>query len=115
MSHLFWLGEKMYPFLVPVIVVARKIIHNMCKNLFTFRPTNIRWIGPRPDHFQNRRVPVLPLKHGLVARSVLMAEVSAGRLRGRTRLGWMDGVKVALGSRGMTMETAQQCAKDRNE
>ena len=33
-----------------------------------------------------------------------MAEVSGGRVRGRPRLGWMDGVKVALGNRGMTME-----------
>ena len=32
-------------------------------------------------------------------RRVLMAEVSGGRLRGRPRLGSMDGVKVALGHR----------------
>ena len=31
------------------------------------------------------------------------------------RLGWMDGVKVALGNRGMTVEAARQCAKDRKE
>ena len=31
-----------------------------------------------------------------------MAEVSAWRVRGRPRLDWMDGVKVALGNRGMT-------------
>ena len=37
-----------------------------------------------------------------MARSVLMAEVCEGRVRGRPRLGWMDGVKVALGNRGMT-------------
>ena len=30
-------------------------------------------------------------------------------------LGWMDGVKVALGNRGMTVKAAQQCAKDRKE
>ena len=30
-----------------------------------------------------------------VARMVLMAEVSGGRVRGRPRFGWMDGVKVA--------------------
>ena len=35
--------------------------------------------------------------------------------RGRLRLGWMDGVKVALGNRGMTVEAASQCAKDRKE
>ena len=31
------------------------------------------------------------------------------------RLGWMDGVKVALGNRGMTVDAARQCAKDRKE
>ena len=30
-----------------------------------------------------------------MARRVLMAEVSGGRVRGRQRLGWMDGVKVS--------------------
>ena len=48
-----------------------------------------------------------------MARRVLMAEVSGGPVRGRPRLGWMDGVKVALGNRGMTVEAARQCAKDR--
>ena len=50
-----------------------------------------------------------------MARMVLMAEVSGGRVRGRPRLGWMDIVKVALGNRGMTMETARQYSKDRIE
>ena len=50
-----------------------------------------------------------------MARRVLMAEVSGGWVRGRPRLGWMDGVKVALGNRGMTVEAARQCAKDRKE
>ena len=27
----------------------------------------------------------------------------------------MDGVKVALGNRGMTVDDARQCAKDRKE
>ena len=44
-----------------------------------------------------------------------MAEVSGGRVRARPRLGWMDGVKVALGNREMTAEAARQCAKDRKE
>ena len=39
----------------------------------------------------------------LMARKVLMSEVSGGQVRGRPRLGWMDGVKVA---RGMTVEAA---------
>ena len=29
--------------------------------------------------------------------------ISEERVRSRPRLGWMDGVKVALGSRGMTL------------
>ena len=50
-----------------------------------------------------------------MARRVLMAEVGGGRGGGRPRLGWMDGVKVTLGNRGMTVEAARQCAKDQNE
>ena len=44
----------------------------------------------------------------LVVRRVLMAEVSVGRVRGRPRLGWMDGVKVAFGNRGMMVEAARK-------
>ena len=42
----------------------------------------------------------------LMARRVLMAEVIGGRVRGRPRLGWMDGVNVALGNRVITVEAA---------
>ena len=38
-----------------------------------------------------------------MSRRVLMAEVSGLWVRGSQRLGWMDGVKVALGSREMTV------------
>ena len=64
----------------------------------------LRWFGhvERMDEYR-------------VARRVLMAEVSGGRLRGRPRLGWMDGVKVALRNKGMTAESARQCAKHRKE
>ena len=48
-------------------------------------------------------------------RRVMMAEVSGGWVRGRPRLDWMDGVKVAWGNRGMTVQAARQCAKNRNE
>ena len=44
-----------------------------------------------------------------------MTEVSGGRVRGIRRLGWMDGLKVALDNRRMIVETARQCAKDRKE
>ena len=47
-----------------------------------------------------------------VARRVLIADVSGGRVRGRPRLGWMDGVMVALCGRGMTVEAVGQCAKE---
>ena len=46
-----------------------------------------------------------------MARRVLMAEVSEGRVGGRPRLGWMDGVRVALGNRGMTVEAARKIGK----
>ena len=44
-----------------------------------------------------------------------MADVSGWWVRGRLRLGWMDGVKMTLGSRGMTVEASRQCAKDWKE
>ena len=50
-----------------------------------------------------------------MTRRVLMANVSGGRVRGRPRLGWMDGVKMALGRRRITVEAAGQWAKDRKE
>ena len=49
-----------------------------------------------------------------MARRELMADVSV-RVRGRPRFGWMDDVMMALGSRGITVEAAQLCAKDRKE
>ena len=64
----------------------------------------LRWFGhvERMDEYR-------------MARRGLMAEVSEGRVRGRPRLGMMDGVKVALGHRGMTVEAARQCTKDQKE
>ena len=64
----------------------------------------LRWFGhvERMDEYR-------------MARRVLMAEVSGGRVQGKQRIGWMDGVKVALGNRGMTVEAARQCTKDRKE
>ena len=41
-----------------------------------------------------------------IARRVLRVEVSGGRVQARPRSGWMDGVKVALGNRGMMVEAA---------
>ena len=64
----------------------------------------LRWFGHVEKMYEYR-----------MARNVLMAQVSGGRVRGRPRLGSMDGVKVALGNRGMTVEAARQRAKDREE
>ena len=60
----------------------------------------LRWFGhvERMDEYR-------------MARRVLMAEVSGGRVRGRPRFGWMDGVKVALCNRGMTVEAARKTGK----
>ena len=44
---------------------------------------------------------------------MLTADVSEGRVRGRPKFGWMDGVKVALSNRGLSVEAARPCAKDR--
>ena len=48
----------------------------------------VRWFGhvERMDEYR-------------MARRVMMAEESGGRVRERPRLGWMEGVKVALGNR----------------
>ena len=46
-----------------------------------------------------------------MARRVLIAEVSGGRVRGRPKLGWMDGVKVTFGNRSMTVKAARQRPK----
>ena len=43
-----------------------------------------------------------------MTRRVLMAGVSGGRVPGRPRLSWMDGMKVALCNRGMTVEAARK-------
>ena len=55
----------------------------------------LRWFGDveRMDEYR-------------MARRVLMAKVSGGWVRGRPKLGWMDGVKVALGNKGMMVKAA---------
>ena len=55
----------------------------------------LRWFGhvERMDEYR-------------MARKVLMKKISGGRVQGRPRLGWMDGVKVALGNRRMKVEAA---------
>ena len=45
-------------------------------------------------------------------RTVLIAEVSRVRVLGRPRLDWMDGVKVVLGNREMTVGAALNDMKE---
>ena len=52
---------------------------------------------------------------GRIAKRVLMVEVSLKRVQSKQRLDWMDGLKVASGSRGMTVETTRQYARGRKE
>ena len=47
----------------------------------------LRWFGHVERMDENR-----------IVRRVTMAEVSGGRVRWRLRLGWIDGVKEALGN-----------------
>ena len=75
-----------------------------------------RELASRADQRVLRRVVhVERMDEYRMARRVLMAKVRGGRVRRRPRLGWMDGMKVALGNRGMTVEAARQCVKDRKE
>ena len=46
-----------------------------------------------------------------LARRMLMAEISGELVRGRPRLGWINGVKEALGNRGMKVEAARKIGK----
>ena len=64
----------------------------------------LRWFGhmERMDEYR-------------MARRVLMAEVSGGRVRGRPRLGWMDGVRVALGKRNDGVGCASMQRSERVE
>ena len=54
------------------------------------------------------------MDEGRLTRRVMKAEVNGWRVRDRPRFGWIEGVKVALGNRGMAVEAARRCARDRN-
>ena len=67
------------------------------------------------ETFQLNHIQFSSLKVSRMDSSSIMDEYRVGRVRGRLRLGWMDGVKVALANRGMMVEAARQCAKYRKE
>ena len=48
-----------------------------------------------------------------LVKRVMNADVEGNRPRGRPKFGWMDGVRKALGGRGMTVEQGRQNARDR--
>ena len=58
----------------------------------------LRWFG----HVER-------MDEGRLARRVMMAEVSGGRVQGRPRFGWMEGGLEQQGDDG------GGCARDRNE
>ncbi len=50
-----------------------------------------------------------------LTKRVWKAEVSGPNLRGRPRRGWLEGVKRALGLRGMSVEQGRVYASDGHE
>ena len=67
------------------------------------------------DRVLRRLLHVQRMDEYRMARNVLMAEVTGVQVRGKLlRFGWIDGVKVAFGSRGTTLEAARQCGKRRS-
>ena len=90
--HFFWLigvhctlfsSYEILPYYVFIIVFGIEIGRELASRA---DQRVLRWFGhvERMDEYR-------------IARRVLMAEVSGGRVRGRPRLGWMDGVNVTLG------------------
>ena len=55
------------------------------------------------------------LNENCVGKRVLMEEVSRVRVGGRPRLDWMDSVKVALGSKGITIDGHCPTMSERQE
>ena len=64
----------------------------------------LRWFG-HSVRMDNERL----------TKRVLNANVDGRNVRGRPKLGWMDGVKKALNDRGMNVTEASERARNRNE
>ena len=99
------------PWLIPcertVEILRRK--RRVCQNL-------IKYNNNKLNMWALYKCPHMPAQYRWVSYEQKGVDGgSGGRVRGRPRLGWMDGVKVAFGNRGMTVEAARQCAKDRKE
>ncbi len=50
-----------------------------------------------------------------LVKKVTRSDVRGVRPRGRPQMGWLDSVKRALGTRGMSMEQGRVLVRDRNE
>ena len=90
-----------------VIVLKMKCLRSLVivSRLYRVRNEEVRWragIQSESASTTDQRVlrwfgHVERIGEYRMGRRVLMAEVSGGLVRGRPRLGWMDGVKVAIG------------------
>ena len=95
----FYTHASLLTFLLVSLSYFILYLHSVIERALASRADQrvLRWFGHVEKMDEYRMV-----------RRVLMAEVSGGRVRGRPRLGWMDGVNVALGNRGMTVEAVRQ-------
>ncbi|MCD9088853.1 hypothetical protein [Stenotrophomonas sp. SY1] len=50
-----------------------------------------------------------------LVKEIWKADVEEVNMRGRPRMRWMDGVKGALGKRGMSVEEGRERTEDRGE
>ena len=64
----------------------------------------LRWFG-HVERMENERL----------TKKVMNARAEGRNVRGRPRLGWMDGVKKALNDKGIDVREAKERARDRNE
>ena len=64
----------------------------------------LRWFGHMERMDEDRMV-----------KKIMRSDAGGARLRGRPRLGWMEGVKRALSERGMSVEQGRMIVRDRNE
>ena len=63
----------------------------------------LRWFGHMERMNEERLV-----------KQVFLSSVEGRSLRGRPRMGWLDGVKIAVGERGLSLEQARTSALDRS-
>ena len=50
-----------------------------------------------------------------MAKKGMISDVEGNRCRGRTRLGWMGGIKRALGERNVSLEYGRQITLDKQK